>query len=364
MPVSANLISSIVRKIADVFRDAELALLRVAQKDIERSLRAPDDSPRVVSVREAFREIMDVALRKGERLFTEAVEQAEEIGTEAAVEDLVRDLGGTMDDYRDTGVNRAALRRLTAETIAPIRSAVNSALRTTDDAYREVILAATPSTVVGETARVKAAQRAMDRFADRGITGFTDRSGRRWELASYVEMATRTQLARTMVDSHADKLRSLGKNLVIVSDIRRECSLCRPWEGKILSLDGTTGDITDYNSLLNKEVVVRVAASLATARAAGLLHPNCRHNIGLYIPGVTREPQETADPEGDKANQRMRHYERQIRKWKKRKEVALDKTAEQQASQHIIQYQRLANSLAKSSGVPVQRRRQQITGAR
>ena len=230
-----------------------------------------------------------------------------------------------------------------------------------------MVVAATPSTIVGETERRKSAQRALDAFADRGVTGFTDKAGRKWELATYVEMATRTQLARTMVDSHADKLLSLGKKLVIVSDIRRECSLCRPWEGKILSLDdsGTSGVVVEFAPLLEKDVEVTVAGTLAQARRSGLLHPNCRHNIALYTPGVTRPPAGvTADPEGDRANQLMRHYEREIRKWKKRKAVAVSPAAVKYASHHISTYQKRAATLAKSSGVPRQTKREQITGAR
>lgn len=69
---------------------------------------------------------------------------------------------------------------------------------------------------------------------------------------------------------------------------------------------------------------VPVAGSVAFARAAGLQHPNCRHSLSAYLPGVTRAPKHTADPEGDAARQRQRAIERQIRAWKLRAETAID----------------------------------------
>ena len=52
-------------------------------------------------------------------------------------------------------------------------------------------------TLVGHEDRRRTAQRAWERLLSRGVTGFTDRAGRRWELASYVEMATRAVTAPT-----------------------------------------------------------------------------------------------------------------------------------------------------------------------
>ena len=91
---------------------------------------------------------------------------------------------------------------------------------------------------------------------------------------------------------------------------------CRPFEGKVLSISGgTTGRLSDGTV---------VEASLAEARRAGLHHPNCRHSLSAFLPGVTEAPTRTADPDGDKLRQRQRAYERRIREWKRR--VAMDES--------------------------------------
>ena len=72
-------------------------------------------------------------------------------------------------------------------------------LRATSDVYRQVIARVTAQGLAGEYTRRQAAQAALNLFADRGITGFVDVAGRRWNLPSYAEMACRT--AATGVES-------------------------------------------------------------------------------------------------------------------------------------------------------------------
>lgn len=54
---------------------------------------------------------------------------------------------------------------------------------------------------------------------------------------------------------------------------------------------------------------------------------NCRHSLSAYLPGVTRLPTDTADPDGDEARQTLRALERQVRKDKLQAAGALDPAA-------------------------------------
>jgi hypothetical protein len=155
--------------------------------------------------------------------------------------------------------------------------------------------------------RLAAAQKALTQLEQAGFRTFTDRAGRRWELASYTEMAVRTVTAQAAVNGALDRFQSFGMDLVIVSDAPAECSLCRPWEGKVLSITGRTPGYP----------------TMAEARAAGLWHPNCRHNVGLFIEGVTRPLKAAADPQGDRDRQRQRALERQVRGWRRRQAAAV-----------------------------------------
>lgn len=217
-----------------------------------------------------------------------------------------------------------AVEALARETATAIVGTHGQIVRSSMDAYRAVIAEATaPSIVAGATSRRQAAQRALDRFADRGVTGFVDRSGRGWNLDSYVEMATRTATGRAQVAGGLDRIAAGGRDLVIVSDAPQECKVCRPWEGKVLSI---SGDTPGY-------------PTVAQAQAAGLQHANCRHRLGAYVPGLTLPMRNTADPAGDDARQEQRRLERGVRQWKRREAAAMDPDAARKARAHRLQWQ-------------------------
>lgn len=105
-------------------------------------------------------------------------------------------------------------------------------------------------------------------------------------------------------------------DLVTASNAPRECPLCRPWEGKVLTISGPDGaHAVEVEHAIEdgRTVRVNVAGSLDAARRAGLQHPNCRHSVSAYTPGITRTDNATSDPAGDEAGQRQRAIERNIR---------------------------------------------------
>ncbi|MBB2941952.1 hypothetical protein FB565_001656 [Actinoplanes lutulentus] len=96
---------------------------------------------------------------------------------------------------------------------------------------------------------------------------------------------------------------------------------------------GPTDSITVAHQTTGEPVRIDVEATLDSARASGFQHPNCRHSVRSYLPGITKLPkQPTADPKGDEARQRQRAIERSIRKSKERELSAL--TPEDAAKAH------------------------------
>lgn len=237
------------------------------------------------------------------------------------------------------------------------------------DAYRTVIAeAAAPQVLTGLATRRRAAQVAWERLLTQGVTGFVDRSGRRWELASYVEMASRTTVAQAAVEGHLDRLGDAGLDLVAVSDAPQECARCRPWEGKILARGGPGGRRTvelEHATQDGQQVQVDVAGSVDEAISAGLMHPNCRHSLSGYLPGVTRIPTDTEDPAGDKARQQLRYLERQVRAWKLKAAAAIDPAAAKAAAAKARDYQaRIRAHVAATPGLNRQPGREQVGVAR
>lgn len=333
MPVSPELAAGLARATVEMYADAERILLARVARALGSNLDAPSWAEQkllqVQMLRLQAEQLLSALTAPVEQAVAEAVATAYNRGTAAAVSDLAGVLGTALEDLADPVPGTAAVQRLVSEAVTNVTATHARILRVTLDAYRQVVVEASGQVMLGTVTRREAAQRALNDFAGRGITGFVDRAGRGWQLESYVEMAVRSTTAQAAVNAHADRLQALGQDLVIVSDAPQECRLCRPWEGKVLSLSGgTVGTVEGGRG-------VRVAGSLADARSAGLFHPGCRHSTGLFQPGVTRLPGRTADPQGDADRRKLRYLERETRKAKRLEAAALDDRARAKAAARV-----------------------------
>lgn len=244
--------------------------------------------------------------------------------------------------------------RLDTETTRAVETAARRSAAATLTAYREAIYAGTAPTITAGATRRSSSQRVLDRLASAGDQSYRDRAGRRWSLETYSEMAVRTVTGQAALDAYTETLGARGHDLVVVSDAPRECPLCRPWEGKVLSLSGQ-----------DPPAGIEVAGTLAEARAAGLMHPNCRHRVTRHIPGVPSPVRASAEPAGYEAQQRQRALERRIRAWKRREAVALDDQAAARARNGLRDAQAdLRGHLAEHTDLKRQRHREQIDRAR
>ncbi|MBB4915086.1 phage minor capsid protein [Streptosporangium saharense] len=193
------------------------------------------------------------------------------------------------------GVNELA--RQTVEKLSAVHL---SALRVVEDVYRKTIADTAGQVLTGARTRKEAARDALRRL--RSEVPFRDKNGRAWKMSAYVDMAMRTATARAAVDGHLATMRDAGLDLVIVSATPYNCPKCDPWEGKILTQNGGAGPrLMEHAIKDGLQVEVDVAASVADARLAGLFHPNCKHSLSVYLPGVTKPPTKpAATPEGGK----------------------------------------------------------------
>ncbi len=139
--------------------------------------------------------------------------------------------------------------------------------RQVNDIYRELALENVRGTVVGYDTWKQTARRFREQLAERGVTGFKDRTGKMWNMRTYTEMVARTTTMEAHLQGTANRLVEQGHDLIKVSTHRGACPLCEPWQGKVLSITGKTSGYP----------------TLEEAKAAGLFHPNCRHAYGLYI---------------------------------------------------------------------------------
>ncbi len=230
--------------------------------------------------------------------------------------------------------------RLASEPSAMIARAVAMVPEILGAAYSDAVAAGASNVLAGRSTRLAASQRVLNNLLADGVRGFTDARGRRWSLDTYVEMAVRSTTGQAAVAGHAAQLQAEGINLVVVSDSPRECPLCRPWEGKVLSLTGQVGTVIVQSITDGQARTVTVTGTLAQAKAAGLQHPNCTHRITAYLPGVTKLDKPTSDPAGYAAKQRQREIERHVRAWKRREALALTDDAKASAKTRVRAWQK------------------------
>jgi hypothetical protein len=304
MPVSPALAEDLAREVGRLYEDAEASLLERLAKALEADIGSPrwaelklaaigDLRAAVETVAEALQQDTDGAVRR-------ALVTAYNRGRQAAVAEVgALDIGRQL-AAREVLPNAPAVDRLAASLAQDTRPLYVRITRSVLDAFRSIVGRVSGGVLLGASTRRQASQRALDQFAQRGITGFVDKAGRVWNLASYAEMAVRSVTARAAVEGHVDALVEIGQQLVIVSDAPLECPLCAPWEGEILAINGQSGPHTlrvDHTiqprSLFaaRRTVVVHAAGSLEEAMRLGLFHPNCRlPALPCHLPARCDDP--------------------------------------------------------------------------
>lgn len=141
--------------------------------------------------------------------------------------------------------------------------------RRVNDVYRSIALENVTGQVVGYQTWQQTAKRIRSDMADRGITGFVDAAGKRWNMETYAEMIARTTPRQAMIEGTKNRLLEHDHDLAeIIGGIgKNTCDICRAWNGRIVSLTGKTSGYP----------------TLDEARDAGVFHPMCTHNIATAM---------------------------------------------------------------------------------
>ena len=236
-------------------------------------------------------------------------------------------------------INTDAVNALTLETAASMASMKSGVLRSVNDTFRQITrVVSTRGIMSGETMKDRL-QAALNEYAAKGLTAYTDAVGRQWKIDSYAEMALRTATNRAQNQGRAEQFKNYGISLVRTSQHMGCSDLCLPYQGKILSLDGRTGTVTELDPATGNNVTVTITATMNDAIANGYHHPNCRHTDTAYIPGTPDPEPIDTDTEEAAAEQAQRYNERQIRAWKRREAVAITPQEKAKASAKVRQWQ-------------------------
>ncbi|HEY4543735.1 MAG TPA: phage minor capsid protein [Tissierellaceae bacterium] len=211
--------------------------------------------------------------------------------------------------------------------------ALYSVLRRTEDIYRQTIYKSQVYFNTGTYSINQSIDLATKDFLAKGIDSVTYKDGSRVNISSYAEMALRTANHRAYLMSEGKTRENIGNPLVIVSAHATACKLCIPWQAQILIDDVFTNIETD--GLLFPK--------LSEAIEKGLLHPNCRHNLSTYFPGITSIPKlPTNEKEilrNYQSEQKQRYIERQIRKYKRLYNGSIDEKNKNYYREKVLEWQ-------------------------
>lgn len=324
----AGLTDDVVR----AYTEAEVHLLEIIANAVGKGRDKPtwatDKLAEIRRVRVLAAQQVQLLATTGPQLAATAVLRGWETGEAGAVEDIekirgVRFAAAGTSNYR-------AVNALVAETAKSLDTAHRAILRGVEDEYRAVIRSVVAAELAGGATSRQVQQAALDRWAAKGITSFTDARGRKWSMSAYAEMAVRTATHRAALAGHDDLAVRNGYDLVRVSSHLNPAPVCAPYERQVLSLSGTRVGEVDIGG----GETVFVKASMAEAERRGLHHPNCRHTHSIYVPGTKISPPPMPDEQGYRDTQRQRALERRIRAWKRREAVALDPEAKAYAAKY------------------------------
>ena len=173
---------------------------------------------------------------------------------------------------------------------------------------------ATGEVVTGVSTLNKAVHDEVQKMVENGITGYVDHGGHHWSPEAYVTMDIRTTLANTGREAVFERMEDYGDDLYSVSWHDGARPLCYPWQGKVISRSGWSGEVEDLDG---NRVRVYAQSETSYGEAAGLFGINCGHYAIPFIPGYSKarhpEQNEKENEKEYEQSQQQRALERKLR---------------------------------------------------
>lgn len=222
-------------------------------------------------------------------------------------------------------------------------------------ATQEVLNTAAGKVIAGAESRQQALRQALSQIHKEGVTGFYDRTGRKWSPEAYVNMDIRTTVHNTAIEAVKTRQEDYGVDIFRVSRHSGARPLCYPYQGRYFSWNNKSGTFTDGEGKRHRYSPI---SSTSYGKPAGLFGINCGHHPITMIPGVSipRDRPEQDKEENDKVyaeSQEQRRLEREIRYSKQKAammEAAGDKEGFEKEAVKIREKQADYNAFCKKTG--------------
>lgn len=148
--------------------------------------------------------------------------------------------------------------------------------RLENDPYRKLALEQVLRQEAAGKPWIRTSEDLIKEMETNGITGFTDKAGRRWSIQAYGNMAVRTMARQAEV---AALLSSDDYDLWQITKVGTTCPVCAPLEGRVYSKSGTNPDYPPLTVAFGK---VDPAGSNDLSNTYLNIHPNCLHALIKY----------------------------------------------------------------------------------
>jgi hypothetical protein len=259
------------------------------------------------------------------------------------------------------GLNEKKLDALREGIQKDLRNTAGPIYRKMDDVYRQVIYRTSHYVTAGAKTIDQAVDMATKEFLSKGIDCIVYSDGRRVNISSYAEMALRTVSQRATFLAEGRKRDEWGVYTVVMSAHDNCSPWCIPYQGTVMIDDVYTSISREQAAALSKDIGYPL---LSQAMAEGAFHPNCRHTLATFFPGISRVPtlpdEEKAERNYD-AEQKQRYLERNIRMYKRLEAGSLDKSNQDRHGAKVDEWQdRLRQLLADNDDLRRDRRREQL----
>ncbi len=180
----------------------------------------------------------------------------------AVMEQLANNLQGEL-------VEMAATAKKSVEAVFTIA-------RLENDPYRKLALEQVLRQEAAGKPWIRSSQDLVQELEKNGITGFTDKAGRKWSMQAYGNMAVRTTARQAEV---AALLTADDYDLWQIVKIGTTCPVCAPLEGRVYSKSGTNPDYPPLSVAFGK---IDPMGSNDLTNTYLNIHPNCLHSLVKY----------------------------------------------------------------------------------
>lgn len=236
-------------------------------------------------------------------------------------------------------MNEKKLEALQDSVKKDLKKAQHGVLRKMDDVYRQSIYKAEMNMAAGAKTLNQAIDMATKEFLSKGINTIEYANGRKVSIGAYAEMALRTASQRATFLGEGKKRDEWGVYTVVMSAHANCSPMCLPYQGTVM--------IDDVYTSISKEDAAKLAKEtgyvlLSEAMKHHAFHPNCRHTLATFFPGISSVPKAVDNDkavEQYNAEQRQRYMERQIRKYKRLKAGSVDEVNELRYKKKVREWQ-------------------------